>query len=163
MWDCNGTGAQQWTFVNGTMRAGGKCMDVAWASPNDGAVIQLVGCNGNRAQQFVLSGAGDLVSVLANKCVDITDWNGNSGARLQHLDVRGDRQSEVAHPLTSYSRTCSKCVSSANSSKRCWIPSRVRSRRPSTENCSTAKLAITLPMIIAVRIVRGARSPAYAR
>lgn len=89
MWDCNGTGAQRWTFVNGTIQAGGKCMDVAWASPNDGAVIQLVGCNGNRAQQFVLNGAGDLVSLLANKCVDIKDWNGNSGARLQTWTCAG--------------------------------------------------------------------------
>ena len=47
-----------------------------------------------------------------------------------------------------------------SSSKRCWIRAGVRSRRPSTENCSTAKLPITLPMIIAVRIVFGDRSPA---
>ena len=44
-----------------------------------------------------------------------------------------------------------------------WIFEEVRSRKPPTENCSTAKLPITLPMIIAVRIVRGERSPAYAR
>jgi len=31
----------------------------------------------------VLSAAGDLVSVNANKCVDIKDWNPNRGARLQ--------------------------------------------------------------------------------
>jgi streptogrisin C len=48
-----------------------------------------VTCNGNRAQQFVMSSAGDLVSVLANKCVDIKDWNGGSGARLQIWDCAG--------------------------------------------------------------------------
>ncbi len=83
MWDCNGTGAQRWTFTGGTLQAGGKCMDVAWAATHDGAVIQLASCNGNRAQQFVLSSSGDLVSVLASKCVDIKDWNPNRGARLQ--------------------------------------------------------------------------------
>ncbi len=82
MWDCNGTGAQAWSFENGTVRAGGKCMDVAWASTDNGAAIQLVNCNGNTAQQFVLNGAGDLVSVLANKCVDIAGWNSASGAVL---------------------------------------------------------------------------------
>ena len=82
MYTCNGTGAQKWTFVNGTVRAGGKCMDVAWANPADGTAVQLTACNGNQAQQFVLNAAGDLVSVLANKCVDIGGWNQNDGAQL---------------------------------------------------------------------------------
>jgi streptogrisin C len=89
MYDCNNTGAQKWTFVNGTLQAGGKCMDVAWASTANGAAIQLANCNGNAAQQFVLSGAGDLVSVLANKCVDIAEWNGNNGARLHIWECVG--------------------------------------------------------------------------
>lgn len=89
MWDCNNTGAQKWTFVNGTVQAGGKCMDVAWASTANGAAIQLANCNGNLAQQFVQSGAGDLVSVLANKCVDIKEWNPNSGARLHIWECNG--------------------------------------------------------------------------
>jgi streptogrisin C len=82
MWNCNGTGAQQWTFTGGTIRAGGKCLDVAGAGTGDGTPIQIVGCNGHQAQQFVLNAAGDLVSVLANKCVDIDGWNANQGARL---------------------------------------------------------------------------------
>jgi streptogrisin C len=82
MWDCNGTAAQRWTFVDGTVRAGGKCMDVAWASTANGAAIQLANCSGNLAQRFTMTGAGDLVSVLANKCVDINAWNGSNGARL---------------------------------------------------------------------------------
>ncbi len=82
MWDCNGTVAQRWSFEGGNVKAGGKCMDVAWASTANGTTVQLVNCNGNRAQQFVLGAAGDLVSVLANKCVDIRDWNAASGARL---------------------------------------------------------------------------------
>jgi streptogrisin C len=82
MWTCNGTAAQRWASVGGTFQAGGKCMDVAGASTADGTPIQLANCNGHRAQQFVLNGAGDLVSVLANKCVDIGGWNGNDGAQL---------------------------------------------------------------------------------
>jgi streptogrisin C len=82
MWNCNGTAAQQWTFVDGTIRAGGLCLDVAGANTADGTPLQIVRCNGHRAQQFVLSAAGDLVSVLANKCVDISGWNQNNGAQL---------------------------------------------------------------------------------
>jgi streptogrisin C len=89
MWDCNGTGAQKWTFTGGTVQAGGKCMDVAWGNTASGTEIQIANCSGNRAQQFVLSAAGDLVSVLANKCVDIAGWNNNSGARLIIWDCHG--------------------------------------------------------------------------
>ncbi|HEX8434277.1 ricin-type beta-trefoil lectin domain protein, partial [Archangium sp.] len=82
--------AQSWTFHgDGTVRALGKCMDVAWGSTANGAAIQLVACNGNPAQKFVLSAAGDLVNPQANKCVDIKDWNSASGARLQTWECGG--------------------------------------------------------------------------
>ncbi len=82
MWDCNGTAAQRWRFTGGTVRAGGLCMDVAWGATHDGAEIQIANCSGHPAQQFTLTPAGDLVSVLANKCVDIAGWNSDRGARL---------------------------------------------------------------------------------
>jgi streptogrisin C len=90
MWGCNGSGAQKWTFVNGTLQtSNNKCMDVAWGSTANGAVIQIATCSGNPAQQFVLSAAGDLVNPQANRCVDIKDWNGNWGAALQTWDCAG--------------------------------------------------------------------------
>jgi Ricin-type beta-trefoil lectin domain/Lysozyme like domain len=90
MYGCNGTGAQNWTFTNGTLQTqNNKCMDVAWGSTANGAVIQIAGCSGNPAQQFVLSGAGDLVNPQSNKCVDIKDWNGADGAALQLWDCGG--------------------------------------------------------------------------
>lgn len=90
MYGCNNTGAQKWTFVNGTLQtSNNKCMDVAWGSTANGAAIQIVGCSGNPAQQFVLSAAGDLVNPQGNKCVDIKDWNGNDGALLQLWDCAG--------------------------------------------------------------------------
>src|SRR4051812_26094361 len=89
-WGCNGSGAQKWTSVNGTLQTSdNKCMDVAWGSTANGAVIQIATCSGNAAQQFVLSPAGDLVNPQANKCVDIKDWNGNWGAALQTWDCAG--------------------------------------------------------------------------
>ncbi|GIE02197.1 hypothetical protein Adu01nite_35470 [Paractinoplanes durhamensis] len=90
MWGCNGTGAQKWTFTNGTLQtSNNKCIDVAWGSTANGAVIQIANCSGNAAQQFVLSAAGDLVNPQANKCVDINGWNGNDGANLVLWDCTG--------------------------------------------------------------------------
>lgn len=84
IYDCNGSGAQQWTFAaDGTLRAGGKCMDVRNSGTGNGTVVQLYRCNGTAAQQFRLNSAKDLVSVLADKCVDVKDWNGTNGGKLQ--------------------------------------------------------------------------------
>jgi streptogrisin C len=90
LWECNGTAAQAWTFPgDGTIRAFGLCMDVAWGSRDNGAVIQLAGCSGNPAQQFVLTGAGDLVNPQSNKCVDVSGWSSANGARLIQWDCHG--------------------------------------------------------------------------
>jgi streptogrisin C len=90
MWNCNGSAAQRWNFVNGTLQtSNNKCLDVAWGSTANGAAIQIVGCSGNPAQQFVLSAAGDLVNPQANKCVDIDAWNANEGAVLVLWECTG--------------------------------------------------------------------------
>lgn len=83
-WDCAGGTNQRWQQVGGTLRSqNGMCMDVAGAGTADGTPIQIARCSGNPAQQFVLSGAGDLVNPQADKCVDITDRNAANGATLQ--------------------------------------------------------------------------------
>jgi streptogrisin C len=90
VWDCNGGPNQSWEFVGGTLRTRNNlCMDVANASTASGAAIQIVSCNGNAAQQFVLTGAGDLVNPQSNKCVDIDGWNPNNGALLIQWDCHG--------------------------------------------------------------------------
>ena len=40
-------------------------------------------------QRFTLSGAGDLVNISANRCVDIRDRNTANGAQLQLYDCTG--------------------------------------------------------------------------
>ncbi|MDT5043664.1 MAG: hypothetical protein QOE51_4649 [Actinoplanes sp.] len=90
MWDCNGSAAQKWTFnSDGTLRAMGKCMDPAWGSAARGTKIQLVTCNGNPVQRFTLTGAGDLLNISSNRCVDIKDWNSGNNAPLQLWDCSG--------------------------------------------------------------------------
>lgn len=88
--DVGGGTNQRWEFVNGTLRTqNNKCMDVAWGSTNNGAAIQIAGCSGNAAQQFVFTAAGDLVNPQANKSVDVADWNPNNDAVLQLWDCSG--------------------------------------------------------------------------
>ena len=84
LWDCAGSANQKWVFKSdGTVRALGLCMDVAWGSKDDGAVIQVANCSGNPAQQWVLSEYGDLVNPQANKCIDAKDNGTGNGTKLQ--------------------------------------------------------------------------------
>jgi beta-glucanase (GH16 family) len=84
LWDCNGTGAQQWTVgSDGTIRALGKCLDVTSAGTADGTKIQLWDCNGTGAQQWTVTAAHDIVNPASNKCLDATGNSSANGTRLQ--------------------------------------------------------------------------------
>jgi streptogrisin C len=101
LWDCNDTNAQGWRFSAGTgvgpIYGLGKCMDVAWGSVENGAKIQLAYCNKGPAQDFVLSAAGDLVNPQSNKCVQVRDWNSDSGAALELWDCTGGANQKWSH------------------------------------------------------------------
>ncbi|MBC3840205.1 ricin-type beta-trefoil lectin domain protein [Streptacidiphilus sp. 4-A2] len=65
-------------------------MDVANASTADGTTVQLANCSGDAAQVWTLNTqTGDLVSILANKCVDATNTGTSNGTRLQLWDCNG--------------------------------------------------------------------------
>ncbi|MFI5874946.1 ricin-type beta-trefoil lectin domain protein [Streptomyces sp. NPDC051445] len=84
LYDCNGTGAQQWTVGgDGTIRALGKCLDVASGGAADGTRTQLWDCNGSAAQQWTVTAARDIVNPQADKCLDATGNSSANGTRLQ--------------------------------------------------------------------------------
>lgn len=99
LYDCNGTGAQQWTIgTDGTVRALGKCMDVTAAGTADGTQIQLYDCNGTAAQQWVYSSAHDIVNPAANKCLDATGQSSANGTRLQIWECSGNPNQKWTAP-----------------------------------------------------------------
>ncbi|GIF66013.1 hydrolase [Asanoa ishikariensis] len=90
LWDCNGTGAQTWTWAtDGSVRALGKCLDVPSGSTANGAKLQLWDCNGSGAQRWTFSGANDIVNPQSNKCLDATGASSANGTRLQIWDCGG--------------------------------------------------------------------------
>ncbi|SNS90251.1 Beta-glucanase, GH16 family [Asanoa hainanensis] len=90
LWDCNGTGAQQWTWAaDGSVRALGKCLDVPSGSTANGAKLQLWDCNGSGAQRWTFTGANDIVNPQSNKCMDATGASSANGTRLQIWDCGG--------------------------------------------------------------------------
>src|SRR4051794_40023372 len=84
LFDCNGTGAQNWTVGNAdnSIQALGKCMDVAGASTADGAKVQLFDCNGTGAQKWTVSGK-QLINTGSGKCLDATNNSSANGNQLQ--------------------------------------------------------------------------------
>ncbi|MFC0541567.1 glycoside hydrolase family 19 protein [Kutzneria chonburiensis] len=90
LYDCNGTGAQQWNVVgNGQIQALGKCLDVSGGGTANGTVVQLYDCNGTGAQNWTVSAAHDIVNVAANKCLDASNNSSANGTRLQIWDCAG--------------------------------------------------------------------------
>ncbi|MFE9427372.1 ricin-type beta-trefoil lectin domain protein [Kitasatospora sp. NPDC006697] len=84
LYDCNGTGAQQWTVgTDGTLRALGKCMDVTAAGTADGTQVQLYDCNGTAAQAWQPQANGELLNSNSGKCLDATGPSSANGTRLQ--------------------------------------------------------------------------------
>lgn len=89
--DCDPEAAnQRWDFRgDGTVRSMDMCMDVAWGSRDDGALIQLARCSGNPAQTFVTSGEQYLVNPQSQKCVDAM-WSGTANGTGLHLWTCGN-------------------------------------------------------------------------
>ncbi|MFJ3672581.1 ricin-type beta-trefoil lectin domain protein [Streptomyces sp. NPDC090106] len=84
IWDCYDESYQRWTFVDGTVRSEGKCMNVSGGSTANGALINWTTCNGSGAQQFRLNSSHDLTNPQSgSKCVDVKNKSTANGANLQ--------------------------------------------------------------------------------
>ncbi|WP_284042890.1 chitosanase [Actinoplanes sp. M2I2] len=64
---------------------GGKCVDVAGASPANGAAIQLYDCNTSAAQHWTVGNTDGTIRALG-KCLDVTAASTANGAKIQLYD-----------------------------------------------------------------------------
>jgi hypothetical protein len=98
IWDCNGTGAQQWTLQSdGTARVNGKCMDVTGAATADGTLVELWDCNGGGNQQWQQRG-GALISPASGKCLDDPGFNTADGTQLEIWTCNGGANQQWIAP-----------------------------------------------------------------
>src|SRR6185369_2553975 len=72
IYTCNGTGAQQWSYVEAgsTLHALGKCLDIPGGGTTNGLKLQLWDCNNTGAQVFIHQGNNSYYNPQANKCLD---------------------------------------------------------------------------------------------
>ncbi|MEU3185626.1 ricin-type beta-trefoil lectin domain protein [Streptomyces sp. NPDC006923] len=99
LYDCNGSGAQQWTVsTDGSIRALGKCLDLTAAGTANGTKAQLYDCNGTGAQQWQKGAGNTLVNPVSGKCLDVTDKSTANGARLQIWTCAGGTNQQFLLP-----------------------------------------------------------------
>lgn len=86
IYTCNGTQAQNWSYINGTLRAFGKCLDVTAGNTQNGTKLQLWDCyENNTNQQWSLS-ENTVVWSNHNKCLDLTDGIQTDSTQMQVWD-----------------------------------------------------------------------------
>jgi hypothetical protein len=66
---------------------GGKCVDVAAASPANGTAVQLYDCNGSTAQQWTVGDDGTVRAL--GKCLDAASAGTANGTKIQIWDCNG--------------------------------------------------------------------------
>jgi hypothetical protein len=84
VWSCDGTAAQQWSWVEGgsTLRAFGMCLDVQNGHSDDGTPVDLFQCNGTGSQVFVPRSDGSLFNPQSGKCLDDPGFSSSRGTKL---------------------------------------------------------------------------------
>jgi Beta-1,3-glucanase/Ricin-type beta-trefoil lectin domain len=89
LWSCNGTGAQNWTPVNGTLQVGGACLDVIGnGSTANGTLVDIWACNGGANQQWTAEN-GELVNPQSGKCLDDPGFSTTNGTQLDIWTCNG--------------------------------------------------------------------------
>ncbi|HEY1179776.1 MAG TPA: PQQ-dependent sugar dehydrogenase [Phytomonospora sp.] len=98
LYDCNGTGAQQWTVTGQTLKALGKCMDVAGGGTANGTKVQLWTCNGTGAQNWLPQADGTLRNPQSGRCLDVPGGSTANGTQLAIWDCTGNANQKWSMP-----------------------------------------------------------------
>jgi Ricin-type beta-trefoil lectin domain len=90
IWDCNGTGAQNWTVEsNGTLQVLGGCLDVTSGGTASGTLVQYWTCNGTGSQTWTRGANGSLVNPQSGLCLDDPNSSTTEGTQLQIWTCNG--------------------------------------------------------------------------
>jgi hypothetical protein len=91
IYTCNGTGAQQWTYVQAgsTLHVLGKCLDISGGGTANGTKVQLWDCNNTGAQVFIKQTNGAYFNPQSNRCLDDPGASTTPGTQVQIWDCNG--------------------------------------------------------------------------
>ena len=98
--DCDGSAAQDWTIeADGTIQAGGKCLDIYRDEKTNKAPVELWTCTGGANQQWT-PGNGTLVTPVSGKCLDDPRFNVTDGTQLEIYTCNGGANQQWNIPST---------------------------------------------------------------
>ena len=97
LWDCNGTNAQSWSVVSGTLRALGKCLDATANGTANGTKLELWDCNGGGNQTWS-SNNGGYRNPASGRCVDDPQSSTSNGSQVQLWDCNGTNAQKWTAP-----------------------------------------------------------------
>ncbi|MEZ0068012.1 hypothetical protein ABIA32_004036 [Streptacidiphilus sp. MAP12-20] len=100
VYTCNGTAAQQWTFVQAgtTLHVLGKCLDINGGGTANGTTVDLYDCNNTAAQVWIPQSNGALYNPQSNRCLDDTGWSTTPGTQVQIWDCSGNANQKWTLP-----------------------------------------------------------------
>jgi surface antigen len=88
LWDCNGSPAQQWLYVERTLRVyANMCLDVRGADFQAGTAVQTWECNGGGAQNWSVNSNGTIT--ISGYCLDATGGGTANTTKLQLWTCNG--------------------------------------------------------------------------
>jgi predicted alpha-1,6-mannanase (GH76 family) len=98
LWDCNGTGAQQWTVSGDNLLVNGNCLDIIGAgSTANGTLVDIWTCNSGANQDWVAEN-GTLVNPQSGKCLDDPGFSTTDGTQLDIWSCNGGVNQQWALP-----------------------------------------------------------------
>jgi len=97
IWDCNNTGAQQWTYNGGALQVNGKCLDVTGMGTANGTLAEIWDCNGGSNQQWELVG-NTLVNPASGRCLDDPGFTTVNGTQAEIWDCNGGSNQQWTLP-----------------------------------------------------------------
>ncbi|MEY9963798.1 hypothetical protein ABIA33_001832 [Streptacidiphilus sp. MAP12-16] len=100
VYTCNGTAAQQWTFVQAgtTLHVLGKCLDVNAGGTANGTLVDLYDCNNTGSQVWIPQSNGSFYNPQSNKCLDDTGWSTTPGTQVEIWDCTGGANQKWSLP-----------------------------------------------------------------
>jgi hypothetical protein len=98
LWDCNNTGAQNWTAsANGTLQDSGKCLDATANGTGNGTLLEIWDCNGGANQQWVPFNGG-YANPASGRCIDDPNASTANGTQLEIWDCNGGTNQVWSQP-----------------------------------------------------------------
>jgi beta-glucosidase-like glycosyl hydrolase len=109
LYTCNGSDRQSWDYNSAdqifTLRADGKCIDIADYSTDNGALVWLYDCHtsdkdpSHQNQEWQMQSNQEFVNPMSKKCLDANAYGTTPGTAVQLWDCTGaDNQKWVYNP-----------------------------------------------------------------